>query len=139
MLLRLDRAHRLPSVLLGLVALASAAALLIQDADPGLLPARTHDAIGAFSLASIAVAYLAYQALRRAAGAELVKSILLAAAFLFWAANQVWRNPRMATLCNDLAIALFVFDVFLVMAGWPSPAPDSSFAEALVCEDKEQS
>jgi hypothetical protein len=41
-------------------------------------------------------------------------------------------------LFNDIAIALFVFDVFLVLIGWPSALPDSSFAESLVCEDKEQ-
>jgi hypothetical protein len=138
MLLRLDRAHRLVPVLVGLVALASAAVLLICDAAPGLFPVGMHDAIGAFSLAMIAVAYLAYQMVRRAAGAEWAKSALLAAAFLFWAANQVWRNPRMAVLFNDIAIALFVFDVFLVLIGWPSALPDSSFAESLVCEDKEQ-
>ena len=138
MLLRLDRAHRLLPVLLGLIALAGAGALLILDAVSGLFPTRMHDAIGAFSLAMIAVAYLAYQIVRRAGGVEWAKSVLLAAAFLFWAANQVGRNPRMAAVFNDIAIALFVFDVFLVMAGWPSTMPDSSFAEALICEDKDQ-
>jgi len=137
MLLRLDRTHRLLPLLLGLIALASAIALLIQDADAGIFPARMHDAVGALSLAAVAVAYLIYHAMRRSAGAELVKSVLLAAAFLFWAANQVWRNPRMAILCNDLAIALFVLDMFLVMAGWPSNAPDSSFAEDFTCDERE--
>jgi hypothetical protein len=137
MLLRLDRAHRAVPVLLGFLALASAVALFVWDADPGLFPARTHDGIGALALAMIAVAYLVYQIVRRTAGVELAKSILLAAAFLFWAANQVWRNPRAAVLCNDIAIALFVLDVFLVMAGVPSTAPDSAFAEAGVAEEKE--
>ncbi len=30
---------------------------------------------------------------------------------------------------NDLAIALFVLDVFLVMIGWPATSPDEDFAE----------
>ena len=145
MLVRLDRAHRLLPVLLGVIALASAAALFVWDAGPWLYPgfypalfsARTHDAIGAFSLATIAAAYLVYQTVRRATGAELAKAVLLAAAFLFWAADQVSRNQRLAALCNDMAIALFVFDVFLVMAGWPSSEPDSSFAEACACADKQ--
>jgi hypothetical protein len=34
-----------------------------------------------------------------------------------------------ATLFNDVAIALFVLDVFLVMIGWPATVPDESFAE----------
>jgi hypothetical protein len=146
MLLRLDRAHRLLPVLLGLIALAGAGVLIVWDAGPdlfsGLFPAlfsaRTHDAVAAFSLAMIAVAYLAYQFVRRAAGVELAKSFMLAAAFLFWAANQVCRNPRMAVLFNDVAIALFVFDVFLVMTGWPSASPDSSFAEACDCKKQER-
>jgi len=37
---------------------------------------------------------------------------------------------RWAGLFNDIAIALFVLDVFLVMIGWPAAAPDGAFAEA---------
>jgi len=48
------------------------------------------------------------------------KAILLAIAFLFWSANQLWPNLSQATLCNDIAIALFVLGVFLVMIGWPA-------------------
>lgn len=137
MLLRLDRAHRVVPVLLGALALAGAGVLFVWDADPALFAARTHEGIEAFSLAMIAVAYLVYQIVRRATGVELAKAILLAGAFLFWAANQVWRNPRVATLFNDIAIALFVLDVFLVMAGVPATAPDSSFAETWVSEEDE--
>jgi hypothetical protein len=57
---------------------------------------------------------------------------MLAAAFLCWAANQLWPDRREATLLNDIAIALFVLDVFLVMAGWPAASPDESFAETYV-------
>ena len=73
----------------------------------------------AFSLATIAVAYLVYQVVHRPPGRELIKAVLLAVAFLFWAANQFWPSSPEATLYNDIAIALFVFDVFLVMIGWP--------------------
>jgi hypothetical protein len=48
---------------------------------------------------------------------------------LFWSANQFWPNPHQATVFNDFAIALFVFDVFLVIIGWPSASPDASFGE----------
>jgi hypothetical protein len=54
---------------------------------------------------------------------------MLAVAFLFWAANQLWPDLPQATLFNDIAIALFVLDVFLVMFGWPPTSPDTSFAE----------
>jgi hypothetical protein len=75
------------------------------------------------------LAYLSYQSVRRPARAEMVKATLLAIAFLFWAANQLWPNLPQATLFNDIAIALFVLDVFLVMVGWPPNAPDEDFAE----------
>ena len=55
---------------------------------------------------------------------------MLAAAFLFWAGNQLWPDARCAVLLNDIAIALFVLDVFLVIIGWPPTSPDESFAEA---------
>jgi hypothetical protein len=50
-----------------------------------------------------------------------------------WAANQLWPSLHQATLFNDIAIALFVLDVFLVIIGWPAASPDGSFAESCVC------
>jgi uncharacterized membrane protein len=72
---------------------------------------------------------MVYQSAHRPARMEFVKAIMLAVAFLFWTANQLWPNLRQATLFNDVAIALFVLDVFLVMVGWPATSPDQSFAE----------
>jgi hypothetical protein len=126
---RINRTHRILPVILGAVALASVGVLLAWDAFPRLFPAKSHDFLGAFPLATIAFAYIAYQGAHKPARAELVKAILLAVAFLFWSANQLWPDLRQATLFNDVAIALFVLDVFLVMAGWPATSPDESFAE----------
>ncbi len=78
----------------------------------------------------ISFAYLIYQMAHRPVAMEFVKAILLAVAFLFWAANQFWADLPQATLFNDIAIALFVLDIFLVILGWPLTSPDSSFAEA---------
>ena len=39
-----------------------------------------------------------------------------------------------ATLFDDVAIALFVLDVFLDIIGWPTTSPDESFAETSVEE-----
>jgi hypothetical protein len=126
---RLDRPHRILSVILGVVALASVSVLLAWDYFPQFFPARSHDFLGAFPLAMIAFAYIVYQCARRPARMEFAKAIMLAAAFLFWSANQLWPNLRLATLFNDIAIALFVLDVFLVIVGWPATMPDESFAE----------
>jgi hypothetical protein len=130
----MDRAHRALPVILGLVALASVAALFAWDALPQLFPAGAHAVLGAFPLFMIAVAYLVYESAHRPVPMEVVKAILLAIAFLFWAANQLWPALPQAMLFNDIAIGLFVFDVFLVMIGWPATSPDESFAEIYPAE-----
>ena len=116
-------------MILGVIALASVVALFAWDFFPRMFSARAHDFLGAFPLATIAIAYLAYQSAHRPAFLEVVKAVLLAVAFLFWAANQFWPDLSQATLFNDIAIALFVLDVVLVMIGWPPASPDESFAE----------
>jgi hypothetical protein len=83
--------------------------------------------LAAFPLTIIAIAYLLYQRARRPAAKEFVKAMTLAVAFLFWARNQPWPDLSQATLFNDIAIALFVLDVFLVMVSWPKTSPDESF------------
>lgn len=106
-------------VILCLVTLISVGVLLVWDVLPGLFPAKAHDLLAAVPLAMIACVCLLYEAVRRPSRSELVKAILLACAFLFWAANQLWPTLHQATLFNDIAIALFVFDVFLAMIGRP--------------------
>ena len=118
-ILRRDR-RSLP-VILCVVTLISVGVLLVWDLVPGLFPAKAHDFLAAFPLAMIACVCLLYEAVRRPSRSELVKAILLACAFLFWAANQLWPSLAHATLFNDLAIALFVFDVFLAMTSRPDP------------------
>jgi hypothetical protein len=109
--------------------LVSVLLLIVWDAYPRAFPARAHELLGALPLALIAVTYLWYQAVRRPRAAELLKAMILAAAFLLWAANQFWPKAPAATLWNDLAIALFVLDVFLVIAGWPDTDRRESFRE----------
>ena len=126
---RPESARRAVPVFLGVPALVSAAILLVWDAYPQLLPADARDLLGALPLVFIALAYLAYEFIRRPGKAELFKATLLALAFLFWAANQFWSESKWAPLMNDLAIALFVLDVFFVMVGWQASSPDEGFAE----------
>jgi hypothetical protein len=135
MYIRLDRVHRAVPVIVGVITLVAAAVLLTWDAVPRFFPARAHDYLAAFPLATIALAYLVYQTAHRPPFRELVKAILLSAAFMFWAANQLWPDIRQATLFNDIAVALFVLDIFLVMIGWPATSPDESFAETYVTPD----
>jgi hypothetical protein len=119
--------RRLLPLALGIVTLLAVALLLLWDLAPQRFPARTHDLLGALPLALIALAYMADQALRRRSPGELFKALLLALAFLLWAANQFWPGSSRATLFNDLAIALFVLDVFFAIAGWPASSAGESF------------
>ncbi len=97
--------------------------LLAWDASPQAFPARAHDALAAIPLALIAVACLVHPIVRRAHRLEIAKAGLLAAAFLFWAANQLWPDDPRSTLFNDIAVALFVIDVVLAIFGWPATGP----------------
>jgi hypothetical protein len=134
---RLDQAHRAVPVILAVNTMAGVVLLLVCDLWPTLFPVRFHGYIEAFPLAMIAVSYLVYQSVHRPSAKEWLKAILLAIAFFFWAANQFWTNPHQATIFNDIAIALFVLDVFLVIVGWPAASPDESFAESYSQSDSQ--
>jgi hypothetical protein len=51
---RLDRAHRVLPVTLGVITLAGVGVLLVCDVAPAIFPPRAHDWLGAFPLAMIA-------------------------------------------------------------------------------------
>ncbi|HTB73882.1 MAG TPA: hypothetical protein VK762_11590 [Polyangiaceae bacterium] len=113
---------------LALITVLTLVPLLAWDASPQAFPARAHDALAAIPLALIAVACLVHPIVRRAHRLEVAKACLLAAAFLFWAANQWWPEHPRSTLFNDLAVALFVIDVFLAISDWPAAGPPAPAA-----------
>ena len=110
------------AVSLGIATIGSAALLLVWNLAPARFPVGAHDLLGAMPLAIVAFAALAHQVARPSGWRDLVKTGLLASAFLFWAANQLWPESPRALLFNDVAIVLFVLDVFFVIVGWPSVA-----------------
>jgi ABC-type Fe3+-siderophore transport system permease subunit len=119
-------------MVLGVTALASVGALAAWNFFPALFPPHAHDLLGAFPLGVIALAYLAHQVVvRRPERKDLAKAILLAIAFLSWAANQLWPELPQAGLFNDAAIALFVLDVFLAMISRPPSSSGSCGGEIL--------
>ncbi|HXJ18869.1 MAG TPA: hypothetical protein VMT03_01445 [Polyangia bacterium] len=115
-----SRARLRASVLLGAVTLGTVVLLLVWDTHPERFPNHAHDWLGAVPLAAIAVAYLVYQSAGRPSPAEWLRAGLLALAFLLWAGNQLWPDSARATLLNDLAIGLFVLDVFFAIVAWPA-------------------
>jgi hypothetical protein len=126
---RLRRLHRILPRALGMLTVAAVGLLLAVDALPLGFSRLHHDRLGAVPLALIAIAYLMHQSVLRPAPKELLKTVLVAAAFLCWSANLFWPDPLVAMLMGDAAIALFVLDVFLVIIGWPPTPPDEGFAE----------
>jgi hypothetical protein len=115
----MSRSLRAGSLALAALTFASAAALVAWDLAAARFPPRSHEVLGALPLALVAAAYLVHAGARRASGHDLVQALLLAAAFLFWAANQYWPDAPHATLWNDIAVVLFVLDVLVTMSRSP--------------------
>ena len=107
--------HGIP-VLLAVSSLAGIVALLAWDVLPQHFPANSHAVLGVIPLAMIGFAWLVRHAVQNASWPEWLKAGLLAAAFFFWAANQWLRDAHAAMICNDIAIALFVLDLAVVIA-----------------------
>jgi hypothetical protein len=111
--------RRIVPLLLAAITFASLFALLVWDVRPELFPQNAHALLGAFPLAMIAIAWLAHHAAQGGSLRDWLKAALLAAAFLFWSANQYLGNTHASTVCNDIAIALFVLDLLWIIAAPP--------------------
>ncbi len=111
------------SFFLGLVTLVAVGLLLLWDAFPARFPPSSHDALSALSLALIALAAIVHRFERSWRWDEMARTLLLAAAFVCWSANQFWPAHPRATLLNDLAVALFVIDVWWTIAARQPVAP----------------
>ena len=120
------RARRAVPTAFALLTLLSVGVLIVCDAIPPLFPARAHDFCAAIPLVGIALVHVTYQAVRRAPPIEWAKTMLIALAFLFWAASLLCQSRSLASLFDDIAIAGFVFDGLLVIVGSP---PGSIHAE----------
>ncbi|HXT95666.1 MAG TPA: hypothetical protein VN853_05155 [Polyangia bacterium] len=120
------------AVLLGHLTLVGLVLLLLWDVVPARFPAHAHQALSALPLALIAVACFLHRLAARPRLSELARTGLLAAAFLFWSANQWWPDLAQATLFNDLAVALFVLDVWLTIRERAAPVTSASLAAEAV-------
>ena len=66
------------------------------------------------------------RARREADAPRLGRAAILVLAFVAWAANQYWPDAAFATGWNDVAIALFVVDIFLSLAQPPERDGDAA-------------
>jgi hypothetical protein len=121
--MRITRLLRHASAILGVLTLLGVAALLAWDATPNRFPAQAHDWLASLPLGLIAVVWIVHRLSERPSRAGMIKAVLLAVAFFFWAANQLWPDSKRATFWNDVAIALFILDVWLAVRERPRTAP----------------
>jgi hypothetical protein len=101
---------------LALLAITGGVALVGLDLATGFTSRGEHRIVSAAPLALIAVANLVYHAVRRPPPIEMLKAGLLSAAFIFWSLYQLLPTLAVAPIFNDLAIALFVLDITLIVA-----------------------
>ncbi len=107
---------RAVTVLLVGVALIGSVVLLVLDAWPTFRDSDARRVVSALPLVAIALACLAFHATWTPEPLDLLKRVLLSAAFLFWAANQLFPEEGWAPVANDVAIALFVLDLALILS-----------------------
>jgi hypothetical protein len=108
---------RTVTVLLLALALVSSLVLLALDVSQGFRHGDARRVVSALPLVAIALACLAFHATWTPEPLDLLKRVLLSAAFLFWAANQLFPTAGWAPVANDVAIALFVLDLALILWG----------------------
>ena len=97
------------------LALVSSIVLLSLDASQGFREGDARRVVSALPLIAIALACLAFHATWTPEPLDLLKRVLLSAAFLFWAATQLFPTEGWAPVANDVAIALFVLDLALIL------------------------
>ena len=96
-----------------LFALVSGALLLLYDMLPLHLSWLAHAPISAAPLLLIGAASLIFQVLTRPKPLDLLRALLVSAAFIFWGIDQLLPSGWVATTLGDVVIVLYVIDL-----GW---------------------
>ena len=114
---------------LALMAVACSAVLLLMDAAPWTIAllrdgarALPHAAsliarapITAAPLLMAGASYVALQIILRPRPLELLKRLMVAAAFILWGIDQLMPPGPLTTAIGDLVISLYVFDLALII------------------------
>jgi len=104
---------------IGALAVLAGIVLLIVDSPIStILPIPISRAVAeAMPLLLVGIAYLAWQAVERPPIVELIKQILLGAAFVLWAVSLLMPRGRCSTFVGAMVIAIYVFDLAWLMEG----------------------
>jgi hypothetical protein len=106
---------------LAIVALIAGVAMLVGDAEPGILSRLPEATISAAPLLLVGTAFLILQAIIRPRLSELLKNVLVAATFLLWGAIQLMPQNTMSKRLGNVVIALYVLDLGWVILGSKIP------------------
>ncbi len=115
------RTLRWAVIALAAMALVGSIVLLASDMQLGMkFPAS---AISAAPLLLIGLSFLIAQPMLRPRRTELLKNVLLAAAFILWGIVQLMAQNRLSRSLGDVVIALYVLDLAWVILASVKPAP----------------
>jgi hypothetical protein len=117
----MTRTLRCVATALAVMALLGSIALLASDAPLGMK--FSAPAISAAPLLLIGVSFLIAQPILRPRRTELLKNVLLAAAFILWGIVQLMAQNRLSRSLGDVVIALYVLDLAWVTLASVKPAP----------------
>jgi peptidoglycan/LPS O-acetylase OafA/YrhL len=113
---------RLLAIVSAVAAVACTVVLLTSDTSLSLPPWISRPWISAAPLFFIGFSLLVLQAMRRPRWSELLKSLLLAAAFLLWGVVQLMPPSLLSRLLGHVVIALYVLDLAWVILATLNPA-----------------
>jgi hypothetical protein len=102
----------LPLALAALAVLALGP-LLLWNVSPAAFGADAHDRLAPLPLGLVAASSLLHQLRGAASRIGRLRAVMLSVGFCLWAATQLWPAWPHALRLNDLAIALFVLEIFL--------------------------
>jgi hypothetical protein len=106
------------------IALVLAGTLLLSNLPP--IPDKLHAALSSLPLAIAGIGYAILQFHLAPARSTLLKRLLLAATFVFWAVDQLLPAGRLATVIGDAVIAAYVLDLFWLSQEQVSAATSNS-------------
>jgi hypothetical protein len=110
-LLTLNRILRFLVFTLAVLALIASVGLLANDFTSAGVHGRLADALSAFPLLAVGLAFVLAQQSVRPRPWELLKNLLLAATFVLWGVVQLMGQSHLAKILADGVIALYVTDL----------------------------
>jgi len=118
---RMNRILRWLTIGLAVLALASCVGLLVSDSRAVNAFGLSASVISAAPLLLVGMSFLIVQAMMRPRLMELLRNVLLAAAFLLWGVVQLMAPGVLSKRLGNVVIALYVLDLAWVILARVNP------------------